>query len=141
MSFTIAFTLFRSQTKEFSSENLLFWQEVRQWRSSALAVVSGGGAAREQTSTVLATLFAIHRKYILRGAPYEVNLPHDLRELASAPVSALETLAADAGASQLDVEAVNMQVKDFPSVLDAAAAEVLALMEKDSFRRYKKQLA
>jgi uncharacterized membrane protein (GlpM family) len=58
-------------TQEFSVENILFFAEVSAYRK----------AVRERSKSSAAALGeaqAIYAKYIIRGAPFEVNLPDDI---------------------------------------------------------------
>mmetsp|Transcript_59025 Transcript_59025/g.117270 ORF Transcript_59025/g.117270 Transcript_59025/m.117270 type:complete len:339 (-) Transcript_59025:11-1027(-) len=94
--------------KEYSDENLAFWQTVRAYRD-----LETDGAAR------LAKAREIESQFVVNGAPREINLPSKIQEALVQQLKACTTEA------PLDL-------------FDPASHEIFSLMERDTYRRFNK---
>ncbi len=128
-----SFKSFLSQ--EFSVENILFWHEVEDFRSKK--------ARNLPPLEMMGEAQVIYSKYIIRGAPFEVNLPSkivaDLQQLLKKEYGNLaeEESRDHVNANDDETSLVgNEDVKVVPTIFDTAQRNIFLLMETDSYHRY-----
>jgi len=137
-----AFKAFLS--KEFSVENILFYQEVVDFRKMKQELKDDP----DSDLKLLQRAQAIYAKFIIIDAPFQVNLPDLIvrkleiglkNEFAQAgkkreqKESTAVTITADAGS---DAAAMQEEQLACPTIFDAAQTNIFNLMNTDSFPRY-----
>jgi regulator of G-protein signaling len=100
--------------KEFSMENIRFWQAVNHYRTTSLEL-EATPVTSERTEELHDTAMAIWETYIAPGSEMEVNIPNTMAKLI-----------------KVDIE--SMQVSS--ALFDRAQEEIFNLMSRDSYQRY-----
>jgi len=128
-----SFKLFLS--KEFSVENILFWKEVEEFRLKKSKTPDPADLRGDAQN--------IYGKYIIRGAPFEVNLPSNIvADLQSRLRDEFAGPGREVSASNVALVSVNASKtedgigENTPTIFDAAQGNIFALMESDSYQRY-----
>jgi hypothetical protein len=134
----------RFLTKEFSVENILFYQEVAEFRKLKKDLAEDPDADLK----LLGKAQGVYAKYIIIDAPFQVNLPDVIvrrleialkNEFAQAgkkkeqKEAAAVTITAEPGS---DAEAMAKEQAECPTIFDAAQTNIFNLMNTDSFPRY-----
>jgi hypothetical protein len=134
----------RFLTKEFSVENILFYQEVAEFRKLKKDLAADPDADLK----LLGKAQGVYAKYIIIDAPFQVNLPDVIvrrleiglkNEFAQAgkkkeqKEAAAITITAEPGS---DAEAMMKEQAECPTIFDAAQTNIFNLMNTDSFPRY-----
>jgi len=137
-------------TKEFSVENILFYEEIEEYRNKI-----GKGADEMELIGEAQRLYA---KYIIVDSPFQVNLPdHIVRDLenklkdifamAGAGMEVMTTSGGkksissppeDRGHHRQPSEALLPHQRDTPTIFDRAQENIFKLMSTDSFPRYQR---
>jgi len=118
-------------TKEFSVENILFYEEIEEYRSKK--------KAGSTDLDLVAEAQRIYAKYIITDSPFQVNLPDviiknleiALKELFSGNVTNSER--PEVLRSMSTSEGLQRQP---PTLFDRAQENIFKLMNSDSFPRY-----
>lgn len=121
-------------TKEFSVENVLFYEEIEQYR--------GKKASGEESEEVLVMeAQRIYAKYIIPDAPFQVNLPQNIvKDLDGSVRNILapnpELYNMQPG--EAEVNEIGYVAPATPTIFDASQKEIFKLMNTDSFPRYQR---
>jgi len=124
-------------TKEFSVENILFYEEIEEYRKKK----KEGGEDLE----LIGEAQRIYAKYIIIDSPFQVNLPDNIvKELESK----LKDIFSNAGKlpealagsyqprSMSDASSLLPNQRETPTIFDKAQENIFKLMSTDSFPRY-----
>jgi hypothetical protein len=140
--------------REFSVESILFWHRVtalkekrrrqqQQQESTTRGSVEGKKYTRNERrlrlNESLTAVRDVHRSFVEEGAVHEVNLPHTLRVRLADAITAVETAAREAMPSRFDTDTdLNdaRLIEALWSSLDAALAEIVNVLENDTFPRF-----
>jgi len=132
-------------TKEFSVENILFYEEIEEYR-----VKKGRGVDDEELVSEAQRLYA---KYIIVDSPFQVNLPDPivrdlegkLKDLFSksgyegAPIPPSPVRMNSIGGHHREVsESLLPHQRDVPTLFDKSQENIFKLMSTDSFPRYQR---
>jgi len=134
-------------TKEFSVENILFYEEIEEFRKKQ--------ATRMDQLELVGEAQRIYAKYIIIDSPFQVNLPDPIvRELESklkdmfsgtkmAEFSPESGGGGDRGGHEpshvrTSSEQLLLHQKDTPTIFDKAQENIFKLMSTDSFPRYQR---
>lgn len=117
-------------TKEFSVENILFYEEIEEYRRQK-------AAGREELD-LIGEAQRIYAKYIIIDSPFQVNLPQTIvKELDSR----LRNIFSQSPQEVMPAEAPldpNYVPPATPTLFDLAQANIFKLMNTDSFPRYQR---
>jgi hypothetical protein len=117
---------------EFSVENILFWREVEDFRQKK---ARGVGSLE-----LLGEAQSMYAKYIIPGAPFEVNLPativNDLQRRLKAEFGGLAASARESDSNAKLLPETFESDTQTPTIFDAAQKNIFHLMETDSYQRY-----
>ena len=122
-------------TDEFNSEHLDFYDDALTFKKLVAEVDADGGkeaaaaAAAPAAEQAASKLDHIHQQYLGLAAPSPVNIPHSMRERF--------LLAYDAPPLADAAETTAQRVRRLARPLEEVTREVLALMERDNFARFK----
>jgi len=123
-------------TKEFSVENILFYEEIEEYRARKRR-----GA--QDPLELLAEAQRIYAKYIINDSPFQVNLPDSiirdledkLKELFAGVGSQGDgPPASPSRASMMEIGVLGR--RDPPTLFDNAQDNIYKLMNSDSFQRF-----
>ena len=139
--------------REFSVESILFWHECtalkekrRQRQQPHESATRGSiekkyirNERRVRLNEPLTAVREVFRQYVAEGAVHEVNLPHTLRVRLTNAIAGLETAMLEAMPSrfQTDPQSDDSRlVKNLWDSLDACLAEIVQVLENDTFPRF-----
>jgi len=125
-------------TKEFSVENILFYEEIEEYRKKK----KEGGDDLE----LIGEAQRIYAKYIIIDSPFQVNLPDNivkelegkLKDIFSNAGKLPEALAGGSYLSRSlsDPSSILPNQRETPTIFDKAQENIFKLMSTDSFPRY-----
>jgi len=125
-------------TKEFSVENILFFEEIEEYRKKK----KDGGEELE----LIGEAQRIYAKYIIVDSPFQVNLPDaivkdlesKLKDIFSSNAGKLPESPTNYSLQRHLSEAMSLLPahRDTPTIFDKAQENIFKLMSTDSFPRY-----
>lgn len=120
-------------TREFSVENLLFWDDVRQFRAEKAKGINPLNEHQMARN--------IYSKYIISGASFEVNLPGNIvddleKKLKAEYTKSRSHLSVEERKESHAYSSADSLTGAVQTVFDAAEHNIFKLMETDSYQRY-----
>eukprot|EP00457_Paulinella_chromatophora_P005860 gb/GEZN01005878.1/.p1 GENE.gb/GEZN01005878.1/~~gb/GEZN01005878.1/.p1 ORF type:complete len:482 (-),score=58.94 gb/GEZN01005878.1/:222-1667(-) len=118
-------------TREFSVENLLFYEEIEAYRKMKEA-----DAAEMQ---LVGDAQRIYAKYIVPDAPFQVNLPQAIVKDLDGRLRNIFSQGPNVGSSLTpDMYEPGYDMPEVPTIFDRAQRNIFKLMQTDSFPRFQR---
>jgi hypothetical protein len=126
--------------KEFSDENINFWNEVRQFKASFsnIHILPNDALGSPSVITLLSQAEKIVADYIRSDSPSQVNLPSDIAQQVIKDLSQIQKDHREIIKADSKVEN-NFQLKLLATIFDRAQSEIFNLMARDSYSRYQEK--
>jgi len=131
---------------EFSSENLLFWNEVANYKKNYFfekQEADEGEGKKEETNKSYTEIWSeierIFLTYIKEGAPYQVNLPFAMSQQVEFYIN--QKTGENLSPQQSSIDGKDKEIEYFLSpsqVLNEAQDEIYRLLASDPLQRFKR---
>lgn len=116
--------------KEFSDENLNFWDEVRQFK-----ITYGNISSLDEEITLLHRAEKIVSDYVVNNASSQINLPSDIQQQVIRDLAQIQKDHQEFLKQGTPVENAT-RFKLLDTIFNRAQTEIFNLMNKDSYSRY-----